>query len=97
MDYYSMATGSLGFQIGGEAKDIIIAFNNDEALSKFRATKGWEAGVDGNFVMTGSGQLIEVQMSAEGATFSHEQMARLIELADKGVAELVEAQKAATA
>ena len=56
-----------------------------------------EAGVDGNFVMTGSGQLIEVQMSAEGATFSHEQMSRLMELADKGVAELVEAQKAATA
>jgi len=56
-----------------------------------------EAGVDGNFVMTGSGRLIEVQMSAEGATFSHEQMARLMELADKGVAELVEAQRAAVA
>ena len=56
-----------------------------------------EAGVDGNFVMTGTGRLIEVQMSAEGSTFSHEQMMRLIELADKGVAELVEIQKAATA
>ena len=33
-----------------------------------------EAGVDGNFVMTGSGKLIEVQMSAEGATFSKEQL-----------------------
>ena len=56
-----------------------------------------EAGVDGNFVMTGSGRLIEVQMSAEGATFSHEQMAQLIALADKGVAELIAAQKAAVA
>jgi ribonuclease PH len=56
-----------------------------------------EAGVDGNFVMTGSGRLIEVQMSAEGSTFTHEQMARLMELADKGIAELVEAQKAAVA
>ncbi|WP_281840426.1 ribonuclease PH [Sinisalibacter aestuarii] len=56
-----------------------------------------EAGVDGNFVMTGAGRLIEVQMSAEGATFTHEQMARLMELADKGVSELVEAQKAAVA
>ncbi len=54
-----------------------------------------EAGVDGNFVMTGSGRLVEVQMSAEGSTFSHEQMARLMELADKGVAELVAAQTAA--
>ncbi|HHS94490.1 MAG TPA: ribonuclease PH [Rhodobacterales bacterium] len=55
-----------------------------------------EAGVDGNFVMTGSGRLIEVQMSAEGSTFTHEQMSRLLELADKGVGELVAAQKAAT-
>ncbi|MEM1352282.1 MAG: ribonuclease PH [Pseudomonadota bacterium] len=56
-----------------------------------------EAGVDGNFVMTGAGQLIEVQMSAEGATFSRDQMNTLIDLAEKGVGELVEAQKAATA
>ena len=54
-----------------------------------------EAGVDGNFVMTGSGRLIEVQMSAEGSTFSREEMAQLLDLADKGVAELVAAQKAA--
>jgi hypothetical protein len=31
-----------------------------------------EAGTDGNFVMTGAGRLIEVQMSAEGATFSRD-------------------------
>lgn len=53
------------------------------------------AGVDGNFIMTGSGQLIEVQMSAEGATFSRSQMDELMNLAEKGVGELVEAQKAA--
>jgi ribonuclease PH len=54
------------------------------------------AGVDGNFIMTGSGQLIEVQMSAEGATFSRNQMDELMGLAEKGVTELVAAQKAAT-
>jgi ribonuclease PH len=54
------------------------------------------AGVDGNFIMTGSGQLIEVQMSAEGATFSRDQMDELMGLAEKGVTELVAAQKAAT-
>ncbi|MGC9419778.1 MAG: ribonuclease PH [Rhodovulum sp.] len=54
-----------------------------------------EAGVDGNFVMTGSGRLIEVQMSAEGSTFSREQMDHLLGLAEKGVAELVAAQKTA--
>jgi len=54
-----------------------------------------EAGVDGNFVMTGSGRLIEVQMSAEGATFSRDQMDKLLDLAAKGVGELAAAQKAA--
>jgi ribonuclease PH len=54
-----------------------------------------DAGVDGNFVMTGSGQLIEVQMSAEGATFSRAQMDQLMELAEKGVADLAALQKAA--
>ncbi len=54
-----------------------------------------EAGVDGNFVMTGESDLIEVQMSAEGATFSRSQMSTLLDLAEKGVGELVAAQKAA--
>ena len=56
-----------------------------------------EAGVDGNFVMTGGGRLVEVQMSAEGSTFSRAQMDDLMGLAEKGVAELVAAQKAAVA
>ena len=56
-----------------------------------------EAGTDGNFVMTGAGQLIELQASAEGATFSRAQFNELMDLADKGVADLVAAQKAAVA
>ena len=50
-----------------------------------------EAGVDGNFVMTGN-RLIEVQMSAEGSTFTREQMSQLMDLAEKGNAELMKAQ-----
>ncbi|MFK7836946.1 MAG: ribonuclease PH [Sulfitobacter sp.] len=55
-----------------------------------------EAGVDGNFIMTGTKQLIEVQMSAEGSTYSRDQMNQLLDLAEKGVSELVAIQKAAT-
>lgn len=55
-----------------------------------------EAGVDGNFIMTGTKRLIEIQMSAEGSTFSRDQMNALMDLAEKGVGELVTAQKAAT-
>ncbi len=55
-----------------------------------------EAGTDGNFILTGRGRLVEVQMSAEGATFSRDEMARLLDLAEQGIGELVAAQKAAT-
>jgi ribonuclease PH len=55
-----------------------------------------EAGTDGNFILTGRGRLVEVQMSAEGATFSRDEMGRLLDLAEKGIGELVAAQKAAT-
>ncbi len=55
-----------------------------------------EAGVDGNFVMTAD-RLIEIQMTAEGATFSREQMNTLLDLAQKGAATLVEAQRIAVA
>lgn len=53
-----------------------------------------EAGVDGNFVMT-AGKLIEVQMSAEGSTFTRLQMNGLLDLAEKGVSELTAIQLAA--
>ena len=56
-----------------------------------------EAGVDGNFIMTGDGQLIEIQMSAEGSTYSRDQMNSLMDLAEKGVGELAAAQLAACA
>ena len=54
-----------------------------------------EAGTDANFVMTGTGGLIELQASAEGATFSRQQFSTLMDLAETGIAALVEAQKQA--
>ena len=54
-----------------------------------------EAGADGNFVMTGRGRLVEVQMSAEGATFSRQSLNALMDLADLGVRSLIDAQRRA--
>ena len=51
-----------------------------------------EAGVDGNFIMLANGQMIETQMSAEGATYSRAQLNQLLDLAEAGVVSLVEAQ-----
>ena len=56
-----------------------------------------EAGVDGNFIMMGSGSMIETQISAEGATYSRNQLNELMDLAIKGIGELIIAQQKATA
>ena len=55
MDYYSVSSGSVGLQLGGEAKYIIIAFMTAAALDQFRASENWEAGVDGNIAMVAAG------------------------------------------
>ena len=55
------------------------------------------AGTDGNFVITGQGKLVEIQASAEGAPFSTQDLATMMDLATKGVAALVQAQKDALA
>jgi len=54
-------------------------------------------GTDMNVVMTGSGGFVEVQGTAEGLPFSGEEMAKLLQLADKGIRELVAAQRRALA
>jgi ribonuclease PH len=51
------------------------------------------AETDANFVLTGSGGLVELQGTAEGAPFSDEQFAQMLKLARKGIAELVALQK----
>ena len=51
------------------------------------------AEVDMNVVCTGDGRFIEVQGTAEGSPFTREQMDNLLELAKKGIAELVTLQR----
>ena len=55
------------------------------------------AETDANFVMTGAGGIVEIQGTAEGAPFSEQQFATLMNLAKGGIAELVELQKRAIA
>jgi len=52
-------------------------------------------GTDMNVVMTGSGGLIELQGTAEGEPFTRAQLNTMMDLAEKGIRELVAAQKAA--
>jgi ribonuclease PH len=55
------------------------------------------AGTDANFVMTGSGGIVEIQGTAEGEPFSEATLGELLALAKKGIGELVQLQKAAIA
>lgn len=52
------------------------------------------AEVDMNFVMTGSGLFIEVQGTAERVPFSREQMTMMTELAESGIRQIIQRQKA---
>ena len=58
-------------------------------------TEDVAADVDMNVVMTGSGRLVEVQGTAEGATFDRRQLDRMLNLAGRGVRQLVEMQRKA--
>ncbi|HET6537739.1 MAG TPA: ribonuclease PH [Sphingopyxis sp.] len=55
------------------------------------------ADADGNFVLTGKGQIVEVQASAEGATYDEEGLLRLLRLARIGCGEIFAAQTKAVA
>ena len=55
VDYYRTSAGSIGFQLGAQAKSIVIAFMTPESLAKFRASSGWEAGIDGSVALIDMG------------------------------------------
>ena len=55
------------------------------------------AETDANFVVTGAGGLVEIQATAEAAVFSQDELGQMLQLAQKGIAELVALQKAALA
>jgi lipid-binding SYLF domain-containing protein len=61
VDYYNTASASIGFQLGAQAKTIIIVFLQDKALQDFRNSSGWEAGVDGSvaLITVGAGGTID--------------------------------------
>ncbi|MDP2857302.1 MAG: YSC84-related protein [Bacillota bacterium] len=53
--YYNITSASIGFQLGIQKKDIILVFLQDSALRKFRASEGWQVGVDGAVVLVDQG------------------------------------------
>ena len=61
--YYRTTSGSVGLQLGAQAKSIVIVFMTREALDRFRNSDGWKVGVDGSVVLVdiGVGKTIDSQ------------------------------------
>lgn len=61
VDYYRTTAGSIGFQLGAQAKAIVIAFMTKESLDKFQQSSGWKVGIDGSVALIdlGAGKTID--------------------------------------
>jgi lipid-binding SYLF domain-containing protein len=59
--YYNSVSGSFGFQLGAQARSVIILFMTPEALDSFQYKDGWKVGVDGSVavVTVGAGGAID--------------------------------------
>jgi lipid-binding SYLF domain-containing protein len=65
MEYYSLASGSFGWQLGAQKKSIVILFMEDEALNKLRNSDNWKIGADASvaIVSVGADGFIDSQIT----------------------------------
>jgi len=63
VQYCNIASASIGFQLGAQARSMVILFMTPESLAAFRKSDGWKAGVDGSvaLVTIGAGDTIDTQ------------------------------------
>ena len=83
--------------LAGSVAAVSVGIVDGEPLLDLEYTEDSTAEADMNVVMTGDGQLVEVQATAEGAPFTREELDELLDLASGGIAKIVEAQEAAFA
>ncbi len=86
-----------GSPMTGECAAVSVGLIDGVALLDLPYREDSNADVDFNVVMTGDGELIEVQGTAEGRPFSRGQLDELLDLAAGGIAEIVAAQRAVLA
>jgi lipid-binding SYLF domain-containing protein len=55
VDYYNSMAASIGFQLGAQAKSVVMLFNTNEALDNFRNSEGWKVGIDGSVALISIG------------------------------------------
>ena len=74
-----------------------VGLHGAQALLDLDYVEDSSCDTDMNVVMTGAGHFVEVQGTAEGQPFSRAQMDELMQLAEQGIAQLAQAQRAAIA
>ena len=63
---YNSVAASVGFQLGAQARSVIIVFMTEEALARFSRTRGWKVGVDGSVavITVGAGASVDTDQIA---------------------------------
>ena len=93
-----VATGKLkSIPLTDHVAAVSCGLYNDHAVLDLDYAEDSNAQADANFVLTGSGGIVEIQGTAEEKPFSRPQFNALLDLAELGIAQLVEAQKKAIA
>jgi ribonuclease PH len=84
-----------GEPLKGFVAAVSVGIVDGEAVLDLDYAEDSGCDTDMNVVMTGAGGFVEVQGTAEGATFSRAEMERLLAYADSGIRKLILAQKKA--
>ncbi len=82
--------------IAGKVAAVSCGIHNGTAVLDLDYAEDSTAGADGNFVLTGDGNIVEAQVTAEGETYDEEGLLRLLRLARIGCGEIFAAQDRAT-
>jgi ribonuclease PH len=83
----------LGRALTDSVAAVSVGIVDGQALLDLDYSEDSGAEVDVNVVMSGDGRLIEVQATAEGQRFSRDQLDEMLDLADAGIAQIMEAQR----
>ncbi|KOO02882.1 ribonuclease PH [Vibrio nereis] len=79
----------------GHVAAVSVGILGDDILCDLEYVEDSAADTDMNVVMTEDGRMIEIQGTAEGEPFTHDELMDLLAVAKKGIADIVEAQKTA--
>lgn len=72
---------------------ISCGMSNGSALLDLNYEEDSNADVDANFIITGSGKLVEIQATGEKSTFTEKEFGNMLEFARQGIDELITMQK----